>query len=167
MNMTAKKLTIDEIRNDEKRNYNSSFWDKSIDEMINSFADVVFYLVKKGNGYDYDRHFVEYTLPEGLRLFSSFGYGGSISNGGFYRLDKLAITDDGLTYADLIELAEHKKRDEMLQLVKKLESSNLLSISYGKFYDKNGNECLYGHCSTSRATMSELSKKYGITFSKG
>lgn len=72
--MKAIILTADEIRNSSGRNYNPQVWDSKIERMITNYKDVVFYLVEKDDVYGYDRYFVEYTSPEGLRLFSSFGY---------------------------------------------------------------------------------------------
>lgn len=166
MKMTAKKITIDELRNSDSRGYNPSEWDRQIDRML-KYDEVEFYHVGKGSGYDYERHFVEYTLPEGLRLFASFSYGGSITNGGFYRLDKTAITDDGRTYANLVELVEQQKLDEAKKLGTQLANANLFEISYGTFTDADGNQCLYNTSKEARKKMSELSRKHYITFTKG
>lgn len=164
--MTAKKLTAEEIRNVDARGYNPQEWDKQVSSYL-KYGDVQFYIVGKGNGYDYERHFVEYTLPEGLRLFGSFGYGGSITNGGFYRLDKTTVTEDGKTILDLLELVEQKKQDEMSVLGKQLAETKFIQISYGKFTDANGNQCLYNTTKEARKKMTELSTKYDMTFTKG
>jgi len=166
MTMTAKKLTAEEIKNVDARNYNPQEWDKQVSSYL-KYGDVQFYIVGKGNGYDYERHFVEYTLPEGLRLFGSFGYGGSITNGGFYRLDKIAVTEDGRTIADMVELMESGKKEEMNALAKQVAETKLFLISYGKFTDANGNQCVYNTTKAARTRMAELSTKYHMTFTKG
>ena len=166
MKMIAKKLTIDEMRNCEGKNYNPTEWSKNIDGML-KYSDVEFYHVTKGNGYDYERYFVEYTLPEGLRLFTSFSYGGSLTNGGFYRLDKIALTEKGKTMADVLELIELNKKEELNVLVKELAETKLFQISYGKFIDADGNECLYNTTKEARKRMSQLSINNHMTFTKG
>lgn len=80
--MKATKMTAEQLKNDNAREYNPSIWVKNIDS-YSKYSDVNFFKVCKGNGYDYDRFFVSYTLPEGLRLFATFGYSASITNGGF------------------------------------------------------------------------------------
>jgi hypothetical protein len=93
--MKATIITTEDLRNCDGRDYNPQVWETNINRMTQNYKDVVFYHVPKGDGYDYDRYYVEYTLPEGLRLFSDFGYGGSLTSGGFYRLDKNEVTADG------------------------------------------------------------------------
>lgn len=166
MKMIAKQLTANEIRQDERRGYNPSEWDRAVDRML-KYENVKFYLVEKGNGYDYDRHFVEYTLDEGLRLFGSFGYGGSMTSGGFYRLDKCSATKEGQTIDDLIELNEQNKQDEAKILAKKLAETKLVKISFGKFIDEDGNSCLFNTTKEARKQMIELSSNLGMTFTKG
>ncbi len=76
------RLTEKEIKNDSIRDYNPSIWLQRIDS-YKKFEDVEFYKIEKGNGYDYDRFFVSYTLPQGLRIFDKLSYSVSITNGGF------------------------------------------------------------------------------------
>lgn len=167
--MKATILTTEQIRLCEGRNYNPSVWDKNIDRMLQSYSDVVFYHVPKGNGYYYDRYFVEYTLPEGLRLFKAFGYSGSLTNGGFYSLEKEAVTTDGKTYADLINLVNEGRTEEAMQLAQQLTTTNQFNISLGKFpFEVNGEVKMtaIGTSSEARQWMIERSK-LGLTFSKG
>lgn len=167
--MEATILTTEEIRNCEGRDYNPSVWDKNIDRMLQNYSDVVFYHVPKGYGYDYDRYFVEYTLPEGLRLFGTFGYSGALTSGGFYRLDKQAVTTDGKTYADLMTLASEGHTEEAQQLAQHLANTKKYNISLGMFRFKVDGEVKMTAIGTSpeaREWMIDRSKS-GLTFSKG
>lgn len=164
--MKAKILTTEQIRNCESRSYNPEIWDERIDSM-GKYSDVVWYHVPKGDGYDYNRYYVEYTLPEGLRLFKSFGYSGSITSGGFYRLDKTAITDDGKTFVDVIVLAESGQGEAAAQLVKQLDQTKTFELSMGKFQVEGTNELVViGTSPKARLWMIERCK-HGLTFTKG
>ena len=48
------------------------------------YSEVEFYVSEKGmsGAYDYDRMYVVYTLPSGIRFLKSFGYSSMLSNGG-------------------------------------------------------------------------------------
>lgn len=165
--MIAQILTTDEIRNCEGREYNPQTWETNIDRMVNNYKDVVFYHVAKGDGYDYDRYFVEYTLPEGLRLFGSFSYGGSMTSGGFYRLDKSQVAN-GMNWNDVAELVKNGKLDEAMKMTEILNESKLVDISYGKFYNQATDEMvMIGTSKEARAWMTERSVKYDMTFTKG
>ena len=167
-NMIAQILTPDQIRSCEGREYNPQTWETNIDRMVDNYSDVVFYHVAKGDGYDYDRYFVEYTLPEGLRLFSSFSYGGSITSGGFYRLDKSQVTKDGKTYGDIHQLVTNGKTDDARVLLDELMDSNTYDISYGKFHDEaSGEMVMIGTSKEARSWMVQRSVMNGITFTKG
>ena len=88
--MKAIKLTPEQIKKDEGREYNPQVWERNVESYILKYKDVQFYKVNKGNGYEYCRYFVVYTLPEGLRLLNTFSYSSSITNGGF---QEALITD--------------------------------------------------------------------------
>jgi hypothetical protein len=136
--------------------------------MLKGYKDVVFYIAPKDEHYSYDRYFVEYTLPEGLRLFSDFGYSGSITNGGFYRLDKNEVTADGLTHGDLLKIVEGGDLESAKQLLTELNATNTYSIKYGQFYDEATKTMVcIGTSKQARAWMTERSVKHGLTFSKG
>jgi|LakMenE01Jun11ns_1017448.scaffolds.fasta_scaffold9546686_2 hypothetical protein len=166
--MNAQILTTEEIRNCDGRNYNPQTWENKINKMVENYKDVVFYFVPKCEIYHYDRYFVEYTLPEGLRLFSSFGYSGSITNGGFYRLDKSAKTEDGRNFTDLLELFKADKKEEAEKLMAELSETKFLDISYGTFTcEKTGEQVLFGTTNEARKSMIERSVKYGVAFTKG
>lgn len=166
--MKATILTTEQIRTCEGRNYNPHIWDKNIDRMLQSYSDVVFYHVPKGNGYDYDRYFVEYTLPEGLRLFGAFGYSGALTSGGFYRLDKQPVTNEGKSYDELVSLVNEGRTDEAQQLAQQLANTKIYNISLGKFpFEVNGAVTMtaIGTSPEARQWMIERSKS-GLTFSK-
>lgn len=165
--MKAKKLSIEEITNCDGKEYNPQIWQSNIDRML-KFTNVTFYVVYRGDGYDYDRYFVEYTLDSGLILFKDFGYSSCMSSGGFYRVDKNQTTKDGKTYADVITLSEEGKGNEIPQLIKDLEESKYCDISFGKFHDETNNKMvLIGTHKEARDWMIERSVKYGVVFSKG
>jgi hypothetical protein len=166
--MKATIITTDEIRNCDGRDYNPQVWESNIKRMVTNYKDVVFYHVPKGDGYDYDRYYVEYTLPEGLRLFSDFGYSGSLTSGGFYRLDKSEVTADGRTHSDLLKAIESGDLESAEQLLTDLESTGTYNIKLGKFYDEaTGTMVGIGTSREARAWMTERSIKYGLTFTKG
>jgi len=162
--MKATLLTTDEIRNSDGRNYNPYIWDKKINNMISNFRDVLWYIVPKGNGYDYDRYFVEYTTGEGLRLFSDFGYSSSLTAGGFYRLNKTPITKDNLSLLNLIDDLDSEKIQE---LMKELNDTKFFDISHSSFNDSNGNEVLFDTTKLAIKEMTRRSIKYGMVFTKG
>ena len=166
--MKATIITTDEIRNCETRNYNPQIWDSNINRMLERYKDVVFYHVPKGDGYTYDRYYIEYTLPDGLRLFSDFGYGSSLTSGGFYRLDKNEVTADGLTHSDLLKVIESGDLESAQQLLTELNATTTYNIKLGKFYDEaTGTMVGIGTSVQARAWMTERSVKYGLTFTKG
>jgi hypothetical protein len=160
--MKATIITTDEIRNSETRNYNPQIWDSNINRMVERYKDVVFYHVPKGDGYDYDRYYVEYTLPDGLRLFSDFGYGSSLTSGGFYRLDKNEVTADGRTHSDLLKVIESGDLESAKQLLTELNATTTYNIKLGKFYDEaTGTMVGIGTSVQARAWMTERSLKSG------
>lgn len=80
----AIKMTAEQVKADSEREYNPQIWERKVDS-YNKFQDVEFYKVERDDIYSYDRFFVVYTLPEGLRLLSNFSYSSSLTNGGFYQ----------------------------------------------------------------------------------
>ena len=80
--MKLLKLTTEEIRNNSARDYNPQIWDKKVDSYL-PYTNTEFYICPKGEGFDYDRFFVIYTLPTGLRLLNKFGYSSSVTSTGF------------------------------------------------------------------------------------
>lgn len=119
------------MRAEPIRSYNPQEWDKKIDRML-KFKDVLFYFVPKGDNYEYDRYFVEYTIPEGIRLFATCDYTSTISNGAFFSILKQNVSVNGETFQDVLNKIEShgaKKSDtDLKKLVKKIETSNLFKI---------------------------------------
>lgn len=164
--MKAIKMTTDEIRNSEGRNYNPQVWDKRIDDML-KYSDVQFYMAPKGEGYEYDRYFVEYTLPDGLRLFDSFGYSSGMTNGGFYRLDIEGVTNDGKTMKDLYDLVKAGDTEGIKALAEEIAGATMFNISFNPMHNENGEQVVIATTPTAREWMIERSTKYGMTFTKG
>lgn len=153
------------VRNHDTKNYNESAWNKQVDRILN-YEDVEFYIADKDEVYDYDRFFVEYTLPEGLRLWRDFGYGGGITNGGFYRLDKEAITDDGKTFADVMDYITKDDVEAAHKLQEQLEDADTFNVRYGYFM-MDGEKALFGTSKEARKEMAHRSKEFDMVFTKG
>lgn len=164
--MKAFIITADELRNSDIRNYNPSEWDKKINKYLEQYKDVVFYHVPKGDGYEYDRYYAEYTLSEGLRLFGTFNYSSTMSNGGFYRLDKQEITESGLGHMDIYKLAMDGKNEEAQALIQELAESKIVMLSLGK-YPFEGEMVALNTSPQARDFMREQSTRFGTTFTKG
>ena len=165
-NMIAQILTPDQIRSCEGREYNPQTWETNIDRMLTKYKDVVFYHVAKGDGYEYDRYFVEYTLPEGLRFFGSFSYSGGITNGGFYKLGKVEVTKDGKTYTDAMDMLGEGNIEEAKAMMAELDEAKHVKLTYQKFMCE-GEMVMLGTSKEARAWMTERSKAQGMTFTKG
>jgi hypothetical protein len=165
--MKAFKMTTDEIRNSEGANYNPQVWSANIDRLTKWGSDVQFYMAPKGEGYEYNRYFVEYTLPDGLRLFDSFGYSSGMSSGGFYRLDIEGVTNDGKTMKDLYNLVSEGNTEGIKALAEEITSATMFNIEYNPMYNENGEQVVIATTPTAREWMIERSTGYGMTFTKG
>ena len=164
--MIAQILTPDQIRSCEGRNYNPQTWETMVDRMLTKYGDPVFYQVEPSLGYDYTRYFVEYTLPEGLRLFDSFSYSGGITNGGFYKLGKVEVTKAGKTYTDAMDMLGEGNIEEAKAMMAELDEANHVKLTYQKFMCE-GEMVMLGTSKEARAWMTERSKAQGMTFTKG
>lgn len=91
----------------------------------------------------------------------------SITSGGFYRLDKAKVTDDGKQMSDVIGLMEEGRNEEAVNLMIRIEDSKFIELSYGTFFSADGKEGVYDTTTRARIEMTEKSKKYKITFTKG
>lgn len=145
--MKATKLTAEQLRVDDGREYNPTIWEQKIDS-YSKYSDVQFYKVNRGDGYEYDRYFVSYTLPEGLRLLNTFGYSSSITNGGF---QEAVITDFDIENMkpfenDQVAIFGHKVRVD----------------------DGNGNivESWINTTPAAREWMTQRSKQFGCIYTK-
>lgn len=153
------------VRNHDTKNYNESAWNKQVDRILN-YKDVDFYIAEKDEVYDYDRFFVEYTLPEGLRLWKDFRYGGGMTNGGFYRLDRWAITSDGKTFSDVIDLINKDDMEAAYKLQGELENADTFNVRYG-YFNQDGEKVLFGTSKEARREMARRSKETNMVFTKG
>lgn len=81
----ATRMTAEQVKAHSARNYNARLWEENVDRLTSKYSDVEFYLADKSEHFTYDRFFVIYTLPEGLRLMNTFSYSGGITSGGFYK----------------------------------------------------------------------------------
>ncbi len=81
--LTVTKMTIEQMLDNEAKSYNERIWK----EKVNGYAKYPkcqFYTIPAdGKIYSYDRFFVTYQIPEGIILFSDFGYSSSITNNNF------------------------------------------------------------------------------------
>lgn len=141
----ASRMTAQEVKNDSQRDYNPREWERAVDRMSN-YSDVEFYKVDKGNGYEYDRFFVIYTLPEGLRLLGSLSYSGSMTNGGFQTAMVRTINDEFEYYID------GKIQLQTMMLNFQIDGEVKLSM--------------VGTSKEARAFMIERSKKFGTIWTK-
>jgi hypothetical protein len=146
--MKATKLTAEQLRVDDGREYNPQIWENNIDSYISKYTDVEFFKVDKGNGYDYSRYFVVYTLPEGLRLLNTFGYSASITNGGF---------QEALISSFDVDAMKWRENNEV----------EIVGFKY-KSKDENGNivDAWLNTSKEAREWMTDRSKRFGSIFTK-
>jgi hypothetical protein len=169
--MKAIKLTTEQIRANDVRNYNSYEWDRIIDR-FEQYKDVEYFMAPKDNIYSYDRFFAEYTLPTGLRLFGDVSYGSSMTNGGFYRLDKQRVTTDGKSLHDATTMFMEGDEEGAKLLFAELTDDQALEqwyeIGYGTFTDEaTGKQVLIGTNPQARHWMTERCLNFNMTFTKG
>lgn len=88
--MKVKAITKEEILNADCKDYNPAEWIKTV-ERYAKYENVQFYKEIEGP-YSYERFFATYQIPEGLRIFGSVSYGGSLSSSGF---KQVVIRPDG------------------------------------------------------------------------
>ena len=147
--MKATKITAEQLKNDEAREYNPQVWESKVDS-YSKYNDVQFYKVEKGNGYDYCRYFVVYTLSEGLRLLNTFSYSSSITNGGF---QEAIITEASYEIVDGKLITTEFPKGEV-------------EIKGRKFKDEYGKECWLNTSEEARRWMIERTNKFGSIFTK-
>jgi hypothetical protein len=164
--MIAQVLTPEQMSQCEGREYNPQTWERNINNML-KYSDVIFYQVKPDEHCQYHRYYCEYTLPEGLRLFSSFGYSSSLTNGGFYRLDKSGITADGKTMMDLYNLVSEGNTEGIRALAEEIASTDRFDISFNPMCNEEGKEFAINTSQQARQWMIERCKNHGMTFTKG
>ena len=95
-NLKAIRLTAEQIKADEGRDYNPQVWVEEVDRMTSRYSDVEFFKVLADDCYPYNRYYVKYRLDDGLLLFRSFGYSSVITSRGFVEvLIGEAMLEDG------------------------------------------------------------------------
>jgi hypothetical protein len=146
----AIKFNAESLKNDEGRDYNPKVWVENIDRM-SKYTDVQFFKVKADNVFSYNRYYVTYTLPDGTKMFKSFGYSSSMTNNGFTRVVISEFTID---------------RDTM-QLIEFPEGE--VEISTMGFYDVYGDGSEYRIKNTpeGRKWMAEDSRSRQTIFTNG
>lgn len=78
----ATRITAEQLKAEPTREYNPTEWERTVNRYL-KFKNVEFFKADKGEGFEYDRYYVIYTLPEGLRLMGEVSYSSSLTNGGF------------------------------------------------------------------------------------
>lgn len=95
-NLKAIRLTAEQIKADEGREYNPQVWVEKVDRMTSGYSDVEFFKVLADDCFQYNRYYVKYRLDDGLLLFKSFGYSSTITSNGFVEvLIGQAMLEDG------------------------------------------------------------------------
>lgn len=145
----AIRVTEQEIRSAEQQEwYNQGVWDKAVDGFT-KYNDVQFYKMFKDEHFTYDRYYVAYTLPTGLKLFNQVTAGGSITNRGFY---EVIITD-----IDLSDL-------EPEQLAKMENINTRTRITVTPFINQNGEYYAIPNTPASRELMTLHSEAEDVIF---
>jgi hypothetical protein len=145
----ATRMTIEQMRNDEAREYNQSVWNESIDRLL-KYSDVEFFKVDADECFSYSRFYVVYTLETGLRLLNDFSYSSAITSGGFYNAYVLEgnIVDGKFTWFE--------------------DGKVLLKTMKVRGTNEKGEEVetAIGTHKEAREYMTETSKKYGSVYTK-
>lgn len=147
----AIKMTAEQVKADSAREYNQKVWERNVDSYA-KYENVEFFKVCKNKIFDYDRFFVVYTLPEGLRLLGNFGYSSMLHNGGFYQAFISSMDIDIDENGDILSC-------------KMLEDNNVY-IKIHKIRFSDGQEGVIDTTRTARNFMTEHSKKYGQIWTK-
>ena len=163
----VRKITAEEAKNNDMRNYNPQIWETNINRLVEGYKNVEFYLREKDDVYQYPRMYAEYTLHEGLRLWSEVQYGGSLTNGGFYRLDKFQVTADGRDTMDILKMFQEGDEERAKELLAEIHASEYYEVGYGAFQDPNGEKVLFGTSKAARNEMARRSLENNMTFTKG
>lgn len=145
MKLLAKLMTADEVKADEMRLYNEREWIKVVDRYL-KYKDVQFFKVDRDQVIGYDRFFVVYTLPEGLRLLTALSYSSMLSSSGF----AMANITDFILIEDEGGYAVQKFPEGVYQIETQLFNGGLRVNTSPE----------------ARAWMIERSVKYGIIYTK-
>lgn len=163
----VRKITSEEAKNNDMRNYNPQVWENNINRLVDGYKNVEFYLREKDDVFQYPRMYAEYTLNEGLRLWSEVQYGATLTNGGFYRLDKFQVTADGRNTMDILNMFQEGDEEGAKELLAEIHASDYYEVEYGAFQTQNGEKVLFDNSKAARKEMTERCLKYNMTFTKG
>lgn len=153
MKVLAKLMTADEVKADEMKEYNEREWVKIVDRYL-KYKDVQFYKVDRDEVFSYDRFFVVYTLPEGLRLLTRLSYSSMLSSSGFAMAN---ITN--------LELYNTEDADPKNWVIRHFPDG-IYQITTRGFNDADGKEVFLNTSRQARAWMIERSVKYGTIYTK-
>jgi hypothetical protein len=148
MKTYAVKMSADQMRVDSGREYNPATWSEMIDRYM-KYKDVEFYKVEKNDIWQYDRYFVVYTLPEGLRLMNNFSYSSSLTDGGFVS----------------VCIADFDYNPETNE-VKPLPENTVIMFTHGFYSEGTGKSVELNNSKEARRWMTERSQKHGIIYTK-
>jgi hypothetical protein len=90
-----------------------------------------------------------------------------MTNGGFYRLNKNNITEDGKTMSDVVALMSSGNMADAIALSSAVQESKIVDITMGKMFNEEGQEVVIGTTPQARQWMIERCKNHGTTFTKG
>ena len=155
------RISEEQARNNDLNNYNFNVWNNKINSIL-KFEDVEFFFNEQDN-----EMYVEYTISEGIRLWAELTYHSMLTSGGFYRLDRFPITEDGKDTMDAIELMKEGKEQEYLAIMDAMQDTPHFEVSYGTFFTPDGEECLYGTSKEARQDMARKSREHNVVFTKG
>ena len=146
-------MTADEVKADDMKAYNEREWIKVVDRYL-TYKDVQFYKVDRCQVYSYDRFFVVYTIPEGLRLMGALSYSSCIHNGGF-----------AMVNISTIEIYNTEDADPNNWVIKHLPEG-YVNIMTQLFNSPEGKQVRLNTSREARDWMIERSVKYGTIYTK-
>jgi hypothetical protein len=159
--MKAYKITADQVLNSTEREYNPSVWAENV-KRYTQYEDACFYVAKGSeNGYSYDRYFVEYTIPEGIRFFKSFDYSASLTSYPFARVDIFPINAEGKHFGDIVTEA-NGDQDKIAEGFKTIKDDYFI-ISRSGFWTPEGKEVFIPNTKQGREVLIEKSA-HGVVF---
>jgi hypothetical protein len=83
--ITVTEVSSEFVKKHSCRSYNSKLWEEIINR-FDKYGKTKWYHAPAQGGYAYDRFYAQYTIPEGLMLFSEIGYSSSLSGSGFVKV---------------------------------------------------------------------------------
>lgn len=167
MKISANIVSTDFIRNHSAREYNPTEWDRNIDRYL-KFENVVFYHAAPGDGYSYNRFFVEYTIEEGIRFMKPFTYTSVVSDRGFLEAEVTKHVN-GETIADMMnqfKASGFTRTDDWDERLNAIIDSQAVYIEQ-KEVTLAGTTGAVTNTKKGRAWMAKMSKLAGWVFTQG